>query len=450
MLANDRVVHIEDETRGRITQPGPLVLMSETPAIAVPSLPATRDDAAHWSTGSAARVHDSTSVRPATDARPLSGVTVLELAYFVAGPLSATMLAELGARVIKVEPLEGDPSRRTRLQNSKFLAGKQSIALDLKSAAGRRILDELVSRSDALVHNFRPGVPERLGFGFTEAIERNPRLVYLYAGSYGSRGPQAHRTAFHSTPNALCGGGILQAGQGNPPVDDSYCDPGSGLAAATGLLLGLAARERTGKGQYLETSMLSSAAYVHSNDLVRWKDAPAWRLPDKGQHGMSATYRLYRCTDGWVFLSAWRDKDFRHLAAALGHAGWMDRFDLSTKAGRGAADAELSSALEQFFAGQLVDEVLGDLALPQQVLTAVSDDPLETWFEDHDLLAPMDHPEYGPYWQPVGKFCFDGRSSPPATTCSLGEHTAPVLRELGYDDAAIAELVRERVIRLAD
>ena len=115
-----------------------------------------------------------------------------------------------------------------------------------------------------------------------------------------------------------------------------------------------------------------------------------------------------------------------------------------------AADAELAAALEEFFAAQLVGKVLGDLALPQSVLTAVSDDPLETWFEDHDLLAPMDHPEYGPYWQPVGKFSFDGRSAPPAATCSLGEHTAPVLRELGYDDAAIAELARERVIRLAD
>ena len=449
MLATDRVVHIPDVALGPVTQPGPLVLMSETPAIAVPSLPTTRDDASEWASDSSAKQVHEPAPR-ATDARPLSGVTVLELAYFVAGPLSATMLAELGARVIKVEPLEGDPSRRTGLQNSKFLAGKESIALDLKSSAGRRILDELVSRSDALVHNFRPGVPERLGFGYTQAIERNPRLVYLYAGSYGSRGPQSHRTAFHSTPNALCGGGILQAGQGNPPVDDSYCDPGSGLAAATGLLLGLAARERTGRGQYLETSMLSSAAYVHSNDLVRWKDAPAWRLPDMGQHGMSATYRLYRCTDGWVFLSAWRDREFRLLAAALGRTDWMDRPELATRAGRDAADTEMAAALEEFFAAQLVGKVLGDLALPQSVLTAVSDDPLETWFEDHDLLAPMDHPEYGPYWQPVGKFFFDGRSAPPAATCSLGEHTAPVLRELGYDDAAIAELVRERVIRLAD
>jgi crotonobetainyl-CoA:carnitine CoA-transferase CaiB-like acyl-CoA transferase len=450
MLANDRVLHIEDEARGRVTQPGPLVLMSETPAVAAPSLPQQRRRPIQWRAGGGSAKPVRQAVSPAGEARPLSGVTVLELAYFVAGPLSATMLAELGARVIKVEPLEGDPSRRTGLQNSKFLAGKESVALDLKSPTGRQILDQLLARADGLVHNFRPGVPERLGFGYARAIERNPRLVYLYAGSYGSRGPQAHRTAFHSTPNALCGGGILQAGKGNPPVDDSYCDPGSGLAAATGLLLGLAARERTGKGQYLETSMLSSAAFVHSNDLVRWKDAPTWRLPDKGQHGMSATYRLYRCSDGWVFVSAWRDRDFRRLAAALGRTDWIDRPDLATRAGRETADAELAAALEQFFAAQLVGKVLGDLALPASVVTTVSDAPLETWFEDHDLLAPMDHPEYGPYWQPMGKFSFDGRSTPPAATCSLGEHTARVLGELGYEDAAVAELAGEGVIRLAD
>jgi crotonobetainyl-CoA:carnitine CoA-transferase CaiB-like acyl-CoA transferase len=451
MLANDRVLHIDDAARGQVTQPGPLVLMSETPVAAAPSLPNTRAaEDVRWShdRGRVSRAIEDGAA--AIDARPLSGVTVLELAYFVAGPLSATMLAELGARVIKVEPPEGDPSRRTGLQNSKFLAGKESVALDLKSAAGSKILDALLARSDALVHNFRPGVPERLGFGFTRAQEINPRLVYLYAGSYGSRGPQAHRTAFHSTPNALCGGGILQAGQGNPPVDDSYCDPGSGLAAATGLLLGLAARERTGKGQYLETSMLSSAAYVHSNDLVRWEDAPAWRLPDKAQHGMSATYRLYRCSDGWVFLSAWRDRDFARLAAALGRTDWAERADLMTRTGRLEADAELAAALTEFFAGRLVGKVLGDLSLPRSVLTAVSDDPLETWFEEHDLLAPMDHPEYGPYWQPLGKFSFDGRSAPPAPTCSLGEHTASVLGELGYTDSAIADLVQEGVIRLAD
>jgi crotonobetainyl-CoA:carnitine CoA-transferase CaiB-like acyl-CoA transferase len=449
MLANDRIAYADHPTLGRITAPGPLVLMSHTPARAgrLPTFPVDGWHEAAWAADPRPAARPQPGV-PA-DGGPLSGVTVLELAYFVAGPLSATMLAELGARVIKVEPLEGDPSRRTGLQNAKFLAGKESIALDLKSASGRRILEQLMRRSDALVHNFRPGVPERLGFGYADARRINPRLVYLYGASYGSRGPQAHRTAFHSTPNALCGGGILQAGAGNPPVDDSYCDPGSGLAAATGLLLGLAARERTGRGQYLETSMLSSGGYIHSNHQVRWDGAPDRALPDRGQHGLGATYRLCRCRSGWIFLSAWRDRDFRLLAEALGRDDWLQRDELTTLPGRRGADAELTRELEQIFNSRSAADWARTLGLADSVVTEVGAEPLEVWFERNDLLAPMDHPEFGPYWQPVGKVDFDGETPAPAPTCSLGEHTARILGELGFPPQEIDDLAAQGVIRLA-
>jgi crotonobetainyl-CoA:carnitine CoA-transferase CaiB-like acyl-CoA transferase len=447
MLANDRVATADHVGLGRVTQPGPLVLLSETPA-RLGALPAGQAAADRPTWRGAPQPAQRAAPPVGSGGGPLDGVIVLEIAYFVAGPLSATLLAELGARVIKIEPLDGDPSRRTGLQNSKFLAGKESIALDLKSASGREILERLMARADALVHNFRPGVPDRLGFGYADASRINPRLVYLYAASYGSRGPQAHRTAFHSTPNALCGGGILQAGHGNPPVDDSYCDPGSGLAAATGLLLGLAARERTGLGQYAETSMLASGAYIHSNNLVRWDGAPDAALPDRGQHGLGATYRLYRCHSGWIFVSAWRDRDFRLLAQALGRDDWLARPQLAIRAGRHAADAELSSELEQTFATRTAAEWVATLGLPDSVLTEVSAEPLEVWFERNDLLAPMDHPEFGPYWQPVGKVDFDGRAPAPAPTCSLGEHTARILGELGFSEDEVGALASEGVIRL--
>src|SRR5205814_6782756 len=138
---------------------------------------------------------------------------------------------------------------------------------------------------------------------YETASSLNPRLVYVYGGSYGSRGPWNMRPAFHSTPNALCGGGFAQAGVGNPPADDSYPDPGSGIATATALMLGLWARERTGRGQYLETSMISTAGYVHSGDLVISAAGPPQVVPDGGQHGLHALYRLYQCGAGWLFLA---------------------------------------------------------------------------------------------------------------------------------------------------
>ena len=269
----------------------------------------------------------------------------------MAGPLSSVLLGELGARVIKVEPLEGDPSRRTGMQNAKFLVGKDSIGIDLKSDEGRQILHQLIGRADALLHNFRPGVPERLGFGWAESQQRNPRLVYLYGASYGSRGPQNRRAAFHSTPNALAGGGIQQAGRGNAPVDDSYPDPGSGLAAATALMLGLWAREVTGRGQYLETTMLTSAGYILSNNLVLYDGAPAMALPDRGQHGFDALYRLYPCRSGWLFVAARRDPEWHALARALGKPEWLSDSRFATVESRLANDDALAGLIAVALAG---------------------------------------------------------------------------------------------------
>jgi crotonobetainyl-CoA:carnitine CoA-transferase CaiB-like acyl-CoA transferase len=372
-------------------------------------------------------------------------VTVVELAYYVAGPLSTVLLGELGARVIKVEPLDGDPSRRTGMQNAKFLVGKESIAVDLKSQDGRRILHQLIGRADALLHSFRPGVPERLGFGWPEAQRLNPRLVYLYGASYGSRGPQNRRTAFHSTPNALAGGGILQAGRGNPPVDDSYPDPGSGLAAATALLLGLWARQVTGRGQYLETTMLASAGYILSNDLVRYEGAPPMSLPDRGQHGLHALYRLYPCLTGWLFVAAGREGEWAALAAALGHEEWVADPRFATAASRRANDGELARLIGDVLAGRVAaawDEILTAAGVAG---AACADLAVDRWFEGHDLLVAEDHPVFGPFWRAPPKVRLSG--SPPRIVppCALGEHTRPVLHELGYPEEAVDDLLRRGV-----
>ena len=241
---------------------------------------------------------------------PLAGITILEAATFVAAPLGATLLAELGARVIKVEPLEGDAYRRTGLEAAHMTHGKESICVDLKTSDGRSIICALVAKSDALLHNYRPGVTERLGLDYETLRKVNPDLVYLYGASYGTNGPESHRSAFHSTPNALCGGGILQGGQGNPPVDDSYPDPCAGLGAGTALALGLLAQVRFGIGQYAETTMLCSAGWVHSNRLTKYGDGPIQPPVDSEQRGLHALYRLYACAKGWLFLAVLQEREW--------------------------------------------------------------------------------------------------------------------------------------------
>jgi crotonobetainyl-CoA:carnitine CoA-transferase CaiB-like acyl-CoA transferase len=376
----------------------------------------------------------------------LSGVTIVELAYYVAAPLASTLLAEMGARVIKVEPLAGDPARRTGLQNAKFLVGKESIALDLKSAEGRAILHQLIGSADALVHSFRKGVPERLGHDYATAIALNPRLVYVYGGSYGSRGPWNMRPAFHSTPNALCGGGFAQAGLGNPPADDSYPDPGSGIATATALMLGLWARESTGRGQYVETSMISSAGYIHSDDLVLYEGRPPPRRPDRGQHGLHALYRLYPVGDDWLFVAAWRDDEWAALARTLDHPEWVDDTRFASSRARTEHDDDLVAAISEALTARAVDEWESRLVAADVAAVRVSDVPLETWFEREGLLIPEDHPVFGPFWRAPVKVELSASTPRLAPVCGLGEHSRAILEELGYEPEAIDTLVARGLV----
>lgn len=458
MVLNDRVVEIDDPTVGRTKQVGPLVLFSDTPSEIGRSAPRLGEHTDQVR-GRAARVDGGTPAVPANGAPvpangapaparlPLSGVTVLEVAYFLAGPFGATILAEMGARVIKVEPLEGDPYRRIGLGFSKMPLGKESIALDLKSEAGRRILHQLVERSDALLHSFRPGVPERLGLDYPTLRSINPKLIYLYAGSYGSRGPQAHRAAFHSTPNALNGGGFLQAGEGNPPADDSYPDPGSGLGAATAIALGLLARERTGAGQSLETTMLCTSGYILSGDLVLYDGMPPRRIADRGQHGPEALYRLYPCETGWIFLAARRDDEWQAVARALGRPDLNVDPRFASRSDRLDHDTELAEHLRAIFRTRPAAEWENLLTAADVSIARADEQSFEKFLEQAGLLIPLEHADYGEFWR--APFAVDFSSAPnelkPAA--GIGEQTRPLLAELGFTPAEVDRLFAERTVR---
>ncbi len=446
MVENGRVVEIEDPELGTIRQVGPLVSMSDTPAqINRPAPKLGQHTSLLAARPKAAPVPKSPQPVP-TGEGALAGITIVELAYYVAGPLSSVLLAELGARVIKVEPLEGDPSRRTGMQNAKFLVGKDSIGIDLKSEEGRHILHQLIGGADALLHNFRPGVPERLGFGWSDAQALNDRLVYLYGASYGSHGPQNRRAAFHSTPNALAGGGIQQAGLGNAPVDDSYPDPGSGLAAATALMLGLWAREVTGRGQYMETTMLTSAGYILSNNLVLFDGAAPMAMPDHGQHGFNALYRLYPCQSGWLFLAAGRDPEWQAMAKAVGQPGWLDDQRFATAESRLANDDALVGLIGPLLAGRPAadwDRILTDAGVASAVASEVA---VDKWFEENGLLLPEDHPVFGPFWRAPPKVRLSANPPRIVPPSALGEHTRPILHEIGYTDDTIDDLVERGLV----
>jgi len=366
-------------------------------------------------------------------------VTVIELATFLAAPFGGTLLAESGARVIKVEPLEGDPFRRVGLEAVHLLHGKESIALDLKSPGGSEVFRRLVSMADVVLHNFRPGVPERLGLDYLSLININPNLVYVYAASYGSSGPQSHRPAFHSTPHALCGGAILQAGEGNPPVDDSYSDPCSGLAVAAAIAMGLFARSRMGAGQYVETSMLTSAAYVHSDQLVDYAERPSRLAVDGSQQGFRALYRLYQCRDSWLFLAA--DHNWDELKAALSGDSRLAAPEFATDAQRKCNDQALALVLSDLFAARHARAWCEQLSRSGVPAVMADSATFEEFLLHAGMVTPEGHPIFGEYFRVRPKIRYSDRDQPRRPACTLGENSLSILSELGYSPTRVNELL---------
>jgi crotonobetainyl-CoA:carnitine CoA-transferase CaiB-like acyl-CoA transferase len=447
MVENDRIRSVEDPTHGTTIQPGALALLSETPANigrGAPPLAAPSTKPIAWPANESVPIAieggDSKS-------GPLEGVTILEVAHYLAGPLGATVLAELGARVIKVEPLTGDSFRRVGLEFVHLAHGKESIAIELKSEQGREILTRLLKMSDVLLHNFRKGVPERLGFGYDEVHERFPRLVYVNAASYGSKGPQTHRAAMHSTPNALCGAGIIQAGRGNPPVDESWPDPAAGIGVATGIMLGLLARQSSGVGQYVETTMLTSASYVYSDELVLYPGRPPMQILDAQQRGPNALYRLYECKDGWLFLGVVQEDEWLRLTKAL------RTLDLATAPGfagsmfRAQQDAEIMSVLAQLFSSQLSGDAVSLLRqFDVPIVALLPNAGFESALVNRGFMEEAEHPTFGRYWKHPPTTQFSRNASEVRAPCGLGEHTATILMELGYSPDEVDLLETDRVV----
>jgi crotonobetainyl-CoA:carnitine CoA-transferase CaiB-like acyl-CoA transferase len=468
MVENGRVVVVDDPIIGPVTEVGPLVALEETPSVIHDSAPALGESEgalagiiAAWrsakTAGTANTADRATTAGGATTVTrsgehdigndaPLSGLTILELASFLAAPLGSTLLAELGARVIKVEPLDGDPFRKVGLEFVHIGHGKESIAVDLKTTGGQEILHRLIKISDALIHNFRPGVPDRLGLDYEAVRTVNPDMVYLYGASYGSKGPQRHRAAFHSTPHALSGGGILQAGLGNPPVDDSYPDPCGGLAAGTALAMGLLARARFGTAQYLETTMLCSTGWVHSDRLTKYSGLKPLPVVDQQQRGLHALYRLYRCQTGWILLAALQQDEWTQLAHALDHQEWTTDLRYSSDAARTDNDAALIAELEGIFLTRAATEWETFLVGHGVPAASAGDYTFEEFLVQEQLVDSGEHHAFGTYWRLPPRVRFSRSANRLGRPAAVGEHTIRLLQEVGYGEDDIADLLRKYVV----
>jgi MYXO-CTERM domain-containing protein len=330
---NEMVTVVDDPGLGPCEQVAPPAKLARTPGSVAGPAPTPGRDTEMLQTDTAEPKGGPAPTIPRVDEPLLAGVKILDLGAFYAGPYSSRLLADLGADVIKVEPVAGDPLRGLERPFFSAQAGKRSLAANLKRPELGPAVRGLLEWADVVHHNLRPGAAERLGLGYEQARAVNPAIVYLYAPGWGSSGPDASRQSFAPMMSAYAGIGLECAGQYNPPLfPTGNEDPGNGLLGAVAALMALLHRRRTGEGQYVENPQLN-ASMAHMAHAVRLTDGTvkgAGRL-DPLQLGNSATERLFETADGWVCVVAVTDVAIQGLARVAGIELVEDDYELGQR-----------------------------------------------------------------------------------------------------------------------
>jgi crotonobetainyl-CoA:carnitine CoA-transferase CaiB-like acyl-CoA transferase len=399
---------------------------------------------------------------PGEGGRLLDGLRVLDFSAFVAGPLAAQVLADLGADVIKVEPPEGETMRAAAYAVASCQRGKRSLALDIGAKEARPVVERLIEWADVVLHNFRVGVSARLGIDEAVVFRLNPRAVYCHASAFGTTGPRAAYPGNDALMQALTGLERAVGGAGNEPVAPTWIpiDMTGGWLAGAGVLAGLLARARHNRGCRVATSLLGAGMLIQSGTFQR--DGQVIRQPevDQSQTGYGPGYRIYQGGDGrWFALvvpdrDAWARLRSRPELAALPETYVPVR---RSSEDRTALDAE--NLMERVFATATAAESVTDLrrigvlAEPMEALDrdafrrAVLDDPVNRqlgrvaayptadwgWFEQVGPLL-----RYGPS---------DRRGPHVLALPGIGEHTVEVLSDLGIDSDSIDSLLGAKVAR---
>jgi CoA:oxalate CoA-transferase len=379
---------------------------------------------------------------------PLDGLLVVDLTRVLAGPYCTLVLAELGARVIKVErPDRGDDAREVGPfiagKSAYFMSlnrGKRSIALDLGASGDRAIFEKLVARADVLVENFRPGVLAKHGFGWDALHARFPRLVLASISGFGQTGPYAERPAFDMVVQAMGGVMSLTGWPGGPPtrVGTSIGDITAGLFGAIGVLAALQERQSTGLGRHVDVAMLDSQVAILENAIARYAATGVVPGPLGARHPSIAPFAAFRARDRYLVIAAGHDEMFRRLCAVLGAGELLDdpRFCGVQERARNA-DA-LTPELEKRLAARDAADWLERLAAagvpcgPIHDIAGVLADPQ---VRARNMIVTVDDPIAGVLSMPGNPIKLDRRPDPT---------TRPPAPELDADRAAIlAELERE-------
>lgn len=385
---------------------------------------------------------------------------MLDVTQVMAGPYCAMVLCDMGARVIKIEPPVGDSTRAMAgsagRESAAFNAvnrGKLGVVLDLQKPEGRDALRRLARTADVFIENYRPGVMARLGLDYSTLSTENPRLVYASISGYGQTGPSASKGGFDLVAQGASGIMSVTGEPDRPPVKAGVplTDLGAGLFALSAILAAVHWRSTSGRGQYIDTSLLEAGIA-----LSVWEAAEFFSgtlpAPLGSAHRMSAPYQAFRCADGFITVGAANDRTFARLSGLLGHDEWLEDARFSTDAARVRHRVELAELIERItITGSCADwlQRLGAAGIPCGPIHNYAQVFADPQVVAREMAVDVEHPALGrlrTLGTPIKM------SATPLNVHRraplLGEHTVEVLQDAGFADEEIAELRAAGAIRV--
>jgi crotonobetainyl-CoA:carnitine CoA-transferase CaiB-like acyl-CoA transferase len=392
---------------------------------------------------------DGTSGKP----RSLDGLRVLDVTQFMAGPYCSTILADLGADVIKIEPPSGDSTRQMvgaqGTESPSFNAvnrGKRSVVINLKTADGQQLFKRLARSSDILIENYRPGVMQSFGLAYDALSAINPSLIYASISGYGQTGPNRSKGGFDLIAQGVSGIMSVTGEAGRPPVKAGIplTDLGAALFAVTGVLAALHYRTTTGAGQYLDTSLVEAGIALSVWEATEYFSGPGVPSPLGSAHRMNAPYQAIRCADGYVTIGANTDRLFNRLCGVLGHREWADYPEFANNRSRVRHRAKLAEMVEGVMSQQPCSDwlsLLDDADIPCGPINDYAQVFADPQVAARGMMIETDHPVLGrlrTLGSPIKLSATPADASRRAPL--LGEHTDEVLDELGLSAQEIEAL----------
>jgi formyl-CoA transferase len=384
----------------------------------------------------------------------LEGIRVLDVTQVMAGPFCAMQLCDMGAEVIKVEPPGGDSARRiagaSGSDSPGFNAvnrGKRGIVLDFKSPAGQQAFRRLALRADIVIENYRPGVMQGFGLDYGSLSAAHPGLIYASISGYGQTGPDAQKGGFDLVAQGVSGLMSVTGEPGGPPtkVGVPLTDLAAGLFALAGVLAALHYRSRTGRGQYIDTSLVDAGVALSIWEAAEYFAGGVPPAPLGSAHRMFAPYQAIRCADGYITLGTANDRLFVKLCALLGHPEWAADPDYADATRRVRNRAPLVARIEQITAARPRAHWLAaftSAGIPCGPINTYAETFADPQVLSREMLVEVDHPSLGTLKMPGSPIklsetpTFARRRAP-----MLGEHTREVLLEAGFADEEIQELL---------